>query len=372
MDNEPVNPWLGEIILDFRRNCSDEELRKGYRDCIKGGSSYYSWEEFVGLYALKVYTQDHPLFLMSRREMPISEHARDVLNYLLVNCLADLMQITVEDMNVLIGDMDDRQQITRFLEENDLHLRSSAFYTYRLSLERIGKERIVFNRTLNEMINKIKGTLLDYNRDRMTLAQFKELIDMFEQAECYARQHDCGVEERENLYHQYAFLMELKSPFFEGYSEHAVRIAERMMYYLQIMQPEYIKRADGYMIFGNIYSIMSDNAKALDKYLSALDTLQKAPDTGERDKWLNRIHSRLGGCYWNMKEHEKAIESYKNALEYSDKLLFSRDSSKEQIFENLAEIYSEMGDQKNADYYRELATDDDSDDDFGDDFDDLF
>lgn len=362
MDIEPVNPWLGEIILELRRNCSDEELRKGYREYIKGGSSYYSWEDYVGRCALKNYAQDHPLFLMPRREMPISEHARDVLNYHLVNCLADLMQITVEEMNDFFDDKDELQQIVSFLEENDLHLRSSEFNTYRLCLESIDRERIALDRALNEMINKIKGTLLDYNRDCMTLVQFKELIDMFEQADCFARQHDCGVDVRENLFHQYAFLMELKSPLFEGYSDQAVRIAERMMYYLQIMMPEDIKRADGYMIFGNIYSMMSDDAKALDKYLSAYYTLQKTRDTGERDKWLCRIHIRLGSCYWHLKEHEKAIESYKKALEYSDKLLYLRDLNKEQIYENLSEIYSEIGDQKNADYYHDLATDDDSDD----------
>lgn len=368
MEKEPVNPWLAEIILDFRQNRSDEELRKGYRDYIKGGPICCLWEDYVGRCALGSYVQKNPLLLMPRREMPISEHARDVLNYQSLHCLADLMQITVEEIDELFTDKDEVQQITKFLDDNGLHLLSSNVYTYKLCLESIECERKSYDNALDKMVKRIKHTFTDYNKNKMSFDQFKMLIDMFEQADSYAMHHDCGIEVRERLLHQYAFLMELKSPLFEGYYDQAVRISERMMYYLCIMESEYLKRAGGYVIFGNLYSMMSDNAKALEKYLAARDTLLAAPESEEKDKELRQINSRLGSCYWSRKEYEKAIESYKKSLEYSKKILFMQETDNDPIYKYISEIYAEMGDKENSDYYRGLIKGDD----FDDVFDDLF
>ena len=368
MDKEPVNPWLGEIILDYRRKFSDEELRKGYRDYVKGGSSDYSWENYVGRSALKAYTREHPEFLTPRCDFQISDHARDVLNNNQVNCLADLMQITKGELVELVYDSKERLQITRYLNNSGLRLRTCKAFTYKLSIESVDNECNRYDRALEGMISRIKDTCKDYLKNTMTLDQFKELIDMFEQADSFGQMHDCGVEVREDLFHEYAFLMELRSPFFKGYYDQAVRVSERMMYYLSIMESEYMKRAGGYVIFGNIYSMMSDNAKALEKYLAARDTLLAAPESEEKDKELRQINSRLGSCYWSRKEYEKAIESYKKSLEYSKKILFMQETDNDPIYKSISEIYAEMGDKENADYYRGLIKGDD----FDDDFDDLF
>ena len=105
MDNTPINPWLAQVILEYRRNHSDDdELRKGYRAYIKDGSTYYSWSDYVGRIALEWYANGHPVLLMTRSEMPLPQHTRDTLNYHSVHCLADLIQVTTEELDMMFTD----------------------------------------------------------------------------------------------------------------------------------------------------------------------------------------------------------------------------------------------------------------------------
>ena len=205
MSDKPINPWLAKVTLEFRRqNCDDEQLRRGYREYVRGGCEYFSWKDYVSQCALMDYVRRNPIFLMPRDQMPLPQHTRDLLNRLDVNCLADLVQISAQELNEFIVDKKEVRLINKFLKDNNLKLYSCKEKVYRLNIESLKNEHESYDATLTELIEKAKQTFrANNNKLIMSKSGFKEVLDAFEQAERYADLHDCGIEIRIKLYYEY-------------------------------------------------------------------------------------------------------------------------------------------------------------------------
>lgn len=363
MNNESVNPWLGEIIMDFRRSHYDDEgLRKGYRDYIKSGSKYYYWGDYVGRCALESYVQEHPRFLMPCSKMPFPQHTRDLLNHLMVYCLSDLMQLTVEELDVLFDDKEEQKLISQFLADNNLHLYSHKGYTYKLSIESIDRARKQLDDALSDMIDRAKLVFSDYDKDGMNLSNFRDVIEMFEQADSFADQYDCGVDVRKRLYHEYASIMEMKFLCFDDYEDHAIKVVKRLLYYVAVTGNHFMEKAECYMIMGNLYFGIGNHPEALELYDIALKVLFDEPAVDGRNGWISRVYCKMGECYRDLKENDKAIGSYLKAIDYSEDLPFSDSEYNKRVFHILAELFESIGDKEKADNYHILADDENDND----------
>ena len=373
MSDMPINPWLAKVTLEFRRqNCDDEQLRRGYREYVRGGCEYFSWKDYVSRCALMDYVRRNPIFLMPRDQMPLPQHTRDLLNRLKVNCLADLMQISAEELDEFIVDKKEVRLINKFLKDNSLKLYSCKEKVNRLSIESIEKEHESYDATLAALIEKAKQTFkANDNKLIMSRSGFNEVVDAFEQADRFADLHDCGVETRKLLYYEYAGFLELKACLFEGNRELVERVDTRLIYYLYLTESGTSSIADGYIVFGNSYSMMADYTEAMKQYKIAMEMLVDDLEAKDRVLWLTRVFIRMGICYHDLEDYDNALDSYKTALDYAELLEKSRDEQKEIIYHNLSELYSDMGDEEQAEYYRSLTMEKDDLDD-SDDLNDLF
>ena len=94
----------------------------------------------------------------------------------------------------------------------------------------------------------------------------------------------------------------------------------------------------------SIYTYMAISLKDLGKFRQALAALEE----GEKyDKERTDIYNLMGYCYFKLKEHEKAIESFKKVLEL--------DPSSAIDYANIASNYRDMGRKETAIEYYEMA-----------------
>lgn len=367
MDNNPVNPWLGQLILEYRRNHPDDELRRGYRDYIRGGSTKYSWADYLGRTALNDYARENPVFLMPRSEMPLPEHTRDILNYHYIHCLADLMQMTIDELDLVFTDKQELQLVISFLADNNLHLCSWPEYTYKLCIESIDRERENYDSILKQKIETIKHNYSILDLARFTENQYKRAVLLYEEAALYARRHDCSVTVLNELFYIYFSYMETGITRFNINIEYAVQVAERMIYYSQICDATPLELAVSYGEYGDLLYLKGLNTRALEKYKTALDLVIDEPQETDRDDAISRFYSMMGSCYKCLHDYNNAIDSYNKALEYLDDLSFlddwaqHRKNRREGAYSSLADIYEEMGNKEKADYYHDLAGDNDPD-----------
>ena len=372
MSEMPINPWLAKVTLEYRQNCDDEQLRRGYREYIRGGSKYYSWSDYVSRCALMDYVSKNPLYLMRRAEMPLTQHTRDVLNRMMINCLADLMQMTARELEGFFNDKLEIRQINKFLKSYNLELSGCKDKVYKLGIESVEKEQESYDASLTALIERAKQIFkANDNKPIMSRSKFKQVLEAFEQAERFARLHDCGVGICETLYYEYASFMEVKSCLFEGYRELAEHVDLRMIYYLYVTDAGPARLADGYLIYGNTLSLMSCYNEAMEQYKNALDIVTEDTGTKDRELWLTRIFNKMGMCYRGLKDYDNAIDSYRTALNYASMLEKTKEEELQDIiFHNLSETYFDMGDLKQAEHYRRLTSDYDNEDDDLDNMDD--
>lgn len=368
MDNTPINPWLAQVILEYRNNhTNDVELRKGYRAYIKSGSKKYFWSDYVGRIALEWYANEHPVLLMTRSEMPLPQHTRDILNYNYVHCLADLIQVTTEELYIMFTDKKEAESIISFLSGKDLHLCDWQEYTYKLCIESIDVEYENFDAILKQKIETIRHNYSILDLPKFTENQYKRAVLLYEEAAFFGRRHDCSVTVLNELFYIYFSYMETGITRFNINIEYAVQVAERMIYYKQICDATPLELAIAYGEYADLYYLKGLDSKALEKYRTALNLVIDEPQDTNRDDAISRFYSMMGSCYRGLKYYDNAIESFNKALEYLDDLSFlddwaqHRKNRMEGAYSSLAGIYEEIGNQEKADYYHNLAGDNDPD-----------
>jgi len=94
----------------------------------------------------------------------------------------------------------------------------------------------------------------------------------------------------------------------------------------------------------SIYSYMGVSLKELERYREAIEVLEKG---GEYDRERTDIHNLKGFCYFKLKEHEKAIECFREVLRL--------DPGSAIDYANIASNYRDMGDTGQAIRYYKFA-----------------
>ena len=94
----------------------------------------------------------------------------------------------------------------------------------------------------------------------------------------------------------------------------------------------------------SIYSYMGVCLKDEERYADAIKVLQKAE---QYDSERTDVHNLLGFCYFKLKEHEKAIESFRNVLRLNPSSAID--------YANIASNYRDMGNKEMAIRHYKLA-----------------
>ena len=128
----PFNPWLQETILKYRNLYTEEELRSQYKDYLEIERKK-TWNEFLTEYALARQINDIPNLLIPLEDMELPKDIKNKLRTIKVEHLADLMQVTELDIDLLFDyDKFKKEDIDNYLKKEGLHLYHSDKLTYKI------------------------------------------------------------------------------------------------------------------------------------------------------------------------------------------------------------------------------------------------
>lgn len=134
MTEYPLNPWLQDVVEQFRKSHSQSYLRDWYNSyCIKGGN--LSWREFILEHCLEAQLKEKPLLSKPLALLPLSDRSQEILYWSGVDKVYDLLQITKEELDAIcINDGTAKNDITRYLKRIRREPRSCPGRTSKLSL----------------------------------------------------------------------------------------------------------------------------------------------------------------------------------------------------------------------------------------------
>lgn len=129
---DPINPWLAELILKYRKQHSDDSIREEYRLFCEHIPDK-SWVDFLAEQALEEESLVNSFIRTALKDCDLPTETKDILSH---NCdvenMADLLQITKEELEELLEERSqDISVIEKLLEEHALHLYHSDRYTYK-------------------------------------------------------------------------------------------------------------------------------------------------------------------------------------------------------------------------------------------------
>ena len=79
-----INPWLAEVIMEYRQKHSDDYLRKRYISYLADRSET-SWSSFLANVSLEYKMHREPFLKTPRREFGFSAHLQDLMNVMEIN-----------------------------------------------------------------------------------------------------------------------------------------------------------------------------------------------------------------------------------------------------------------------------------------------
>ena len=135
-----VNPFLADAILSYRSARDESALRNRYK-AMAAVSEGLSWEDFLMDGALEEAMETEPLLKTLRCRMDLSERTKEGLYRIRVDTLADLLQVTKEELSALSREAGfDEGEVKDYLCGLGLRLRRAPGRTLKVpSLRVIGK-----------------------------------------------------------------------------------------------------------------------------------------------------------------------------------------------------------------------------------------
>lgn len=134
MTEYPLNPWLQDVVEQFRMSHSQSYLRDWYNSyCIKGGN--LSWREFLLENCLEAQLREKPFLSKPLALLPLADRSQEILYWSGVDKVYDLLQITKEELDAIcINDGTAKNDITRYLKRIRKEPRSYSGKTSKRSL----------------------------------------------------------------------------------------------------------------------------------------------------------------------------------------------------------------------------------------------
>ena len=144
-----MNPWLAEKVIEYRERHSDKALREEFQAANEANAEAgirRSWEECLAVIALRDALLEDPFLLTSRTDMDLPQETIDGLYWCRVDTVADLLQITEEELRTLGRDIAlDIVSIEGYLAMHGLNLYRSPQLTIKIpvldALEKRGKAK---------------------------------------------------------------------------------------------------------------------------------------------------------------------------------------------------------------------------------------
>ena len=133
----PINPFLAEKLKEYRAKTSEKEMRADYEKACNfyvSAGIKRSWEEHQAARALRYSMLSSPWFLETlRTDMELPQETIDNLYWCHVDTVADLLQITEEELRTLGLNIElDIDAIKKYLGRNGYLMYRSADLTFKV------------------------------------------------------------------------------------------------------------------------------------------------------------------------------------------------------------------------------------------------
>lgn len=186
-----INPWLAEQISLLRERHSDEDIQEVYRHSMDR-----TWEQHLLMMAMQDALQLSPFNKMLLFEMALPESVKKGLYLTGIDCGADLLQLSIEELRVASRAFRFETEVVElFLAAMGYTLTSCHRRIPKLSALSTLNAKKEFN--LETWMLPSPGTLIDFKIDRPSL--FPEWFDEFYRKYGHFDNEETGVQVLRNI-----------------------------------------------------------------------------------------------------------------------------------------------------------------------------
>ena len=350
---DPVNPWLAEAIREVRAKYPDDYLRKRY---VSYNQDYpereADWVAFLEEFALLNKTSKDSFLLTKRKEFGLSQHLTDVFNSLSIDIFADLMQLTIEELTVLLEDSGEKvEPVVTFLSDHGYKLYSYPSYTYKVPLASVEHEKEQMSGVTRGAMSKAESIMKQ--EDVPLAGRVKKVLETYKANEHLARVVDIDLKTQLALAIDYGRFCEEYMQQFPEVAKEAAGVAQRALYFSELIHGEKGRKTAGvHRLNGAILTRLEKHSEAARHYAAAAAIMEEIakPD----DIWVGKDYRSAAVCNTRIPDYQRALELFSKAVD-----VFKKHPEKPQELEetywNIAECYRQLKDKQNEEKYRLLA-----------------
>lgn len=350
---DPVNPWLAEAIREVRAKYPDDYLRKRY---VSYNQDYpereADWVAFLEEFALLNKTSKDSFLLTKRKEFGLSQHLTDVFNSLSIDIFADLMQLTIEELTVLLEDSGEKvEPVVKFLSDHGYKLYSYPSYTYKVPLASVEHEKEQMSGVTRGAMSKAESTMKE--EDVPLAERVKKALETYRANEHLARVVDIDLKTQLALVIDYGRFCEEYMGQFPEVAKEAPGVAQRALYFSELIHGEKGRKTAGvHRLNGAILTKLEKHSEAAKHYAAAAAIMEELakPD----DLWVGKDYRSAAVCNTRIPDYQKALELFSKAVDVFKKHP-DKPSELEETYWNIADCYHQLKDKENEEKYRLLA-----------------
>ena len=266
----PVNPWMAQVIKEYRQKHSDEYIRKRYISYLADRPET-PWDEFLAAVSLEYKLHREPFLLTPRRDFGFPEHLQDVMNVMEIDIVADMLQFTIEEMaDFCTQEGESVAPVVHFLSAHGYKLLGYPENTLKYPLPEIEEERKRNIEVINDQCSKAK--IYMSHSDEPLKDRLAKVFDTYRSVLDLARKSDLPLKAQFTVLMDLGRLMEEHIEDFPELTEDAPEFADRALYCSKMVNgPKAEKTAVCHRLYGSILSKLGRNEEAASQYDAADD-----------------------------------------------------------------------------------------------------
>ena len=347
----PVNPWMAQVIMEYRQKHSDDYIRKRYISYLADRPDT-PWDDFLAEVSLEYKVQREPFLMTPRRDFGFSEHLQDIMNVMEIDIVADMLQFTIEEMSDFCAqDGESIAPIVQFLSTHGYKLLSYPENTLKYPLPEIEDERKRNLEVIKDQCSKAK-TCMSHAEVPLKV-RLEKAIETYRSVLDLARKNDLSLKAQLSVLVDLGRLMEEHIDAFPELTEDAPEIAERAVYCSVLVRGPKAKWTAGcHRLYGSILSKKKRHEEAAVQYTAAAEIARE--NDGPEGLWVGKDFRSAGVCYSRIPDYQMALE-----MLFKAEKVFQKHPDEprelEETYWNIAECYRQLKDKENEEKYRLLA-----------------
>lgn len=347
----PVNPWMEQVIMEYRQKHSDEYIRKRYTSYLADRPET-PWDDFLAAVSLEYKVHREPFLITHRREFGFSEHLQDVMNVMEIDIVADMLQFTIEEMSDFCAqDEESVAPVVQFLSAHGYKLLSYPENTLKYPLPEIEDEKERNLEVIKDQCCKAK-TCMSRAEEPLKI-RLEKALDTYRNVLDLARKSDQSLKAQLDVLVDLGRLMEEHIDGFPELTEDAPEIAERAVYCSVLVRGPKAKWTAGcHRLYGSILSKRKRHEEAAAQYTAAVEIARV--NDGPEGLWVGKDFRSAGVCYSRIPDYQMALEMLFQAANVFQKHP-DEPRELEETYWNIAECYKQLKDKENEEKYRLLA-----------------